>query len=139
MPDHGRQRLQRRGQAAKLFVPEAVPMNGFAPLRPQRLGNDRGIEAAGRRGLRLFPRCILIGTQAERCIGRRGLRGPLQQVEEAEDFLVTDAGRRDQLVERLPQKLAQRPVEKRNRKSPISRQYPIRKGLIEPAIIGPID
>src|SRR4051812_44839940 len=105
-------------------------MNGVTPLRPQRFRNDRSIESTSGRGLRLFASSVLTGAEAEGRIGRCGLCGSFQQVEEAKDFFVANSRRSDQLVERLPQKLAQRSVEKRDRKPPIGRQYPVGKGLI---------
>ena len=49
---------------------------------------------------------------------------------------MADAGRGHQLVERLRQQLAQRAIEKGDRKAPVGRQNPIGKGLVEAAVVG---
>ena len=74
-------------------------------------------------------------AETEGRIGRRGLRRPLQQVEEAEDFLVADAGRGHQLVERQRQEVAQVTIEKGNGEAPIGRQYPVRKSFVETTVV----
>ena len=56
-----------------------------------------------------------------------------------EDLLVADAGRGHQFVERLRKQIAQRTIEKGNRKSPVGGQNPIGKGFVEAAVVGSFD